>query len=70
MGTHFWLPMLHFMRETLVEQGTIEKGDLAIFKVTDSPQEAVDYVRDVAMAKFGLTKRERPRRHWFFGERA
>lgn len=70
MGTQFWLPMLHFMRETLVEQGTIDKDNLGIFKVTDSAQEAVDYVRDVAMAKFGLTQRKRPKRRWFFGERA
>jgi hypothetical protein len=68
MGAKFWLPMLHFMSETLVEAGTLDKGELAIFKVTDSPQEAVDYIRETAMAKFGLT-RKAPRRRWFLGER-
>jgi len=69
MGTRFWLPMLHFMGETLIEAGTIDPGDLSIFKVTDSADEAVEYIREVAMAKFGLTERKRPKRRWILGER-
>jgi hypothetical protein len=68
MGAQFWLPMLHFMHDTLVDEGTVDKQELSIFKVTDSPEEAVEYIREVAMGKFGLRHRA-PRRRWFLGER-
>jgi uncharacterized protein (TIGR00730 family) len=69
LGSEFWLPLLHYMAETLIDAGTIDKGDLSIFKITDSPEEAVEYIREVAMAKFGLREGARPRKRWFFGER-
>jgi hypothetical protein len=56
------------MHDTLVDEGTVDKQELSIFKVTDSPEEAVEYIREVAMGKFGLRHRA-PRRRWFLGER-
>ncbi len=70
LGSEFWLPLIKFLGETLVEAGTIDEADLREFKITDSPREAVDFVRDMAMAKFGLHEgRRRPKRRWFFFER-
>ncbi len=67
VGTQFWHPMIRFMSETLVAAGTIDAFDLKHFLITDSPVEAAEYVRSVAMRKFGL-KYQRPvgRRWWFF----
>jgi uncharacterized protein (TIGR00730 family) len=69
LGSDFWGPLLEYMAGTLVPAGTIDKRDLGLFRVTDSPKEAVDYVTEIGMAKFGITERRRPRRRWFLGER-
>jgi uncharacterized protein (TIGR00730 family) len=69
MGSQYWQPLLDYLRETLVPQGTIDAADLNRLYLTDSPQEAVEYVRDAAMKRFGLAYgRKRPTRRWWFGE--
>lgn len=45
MGKDFWQPMLDFMRDTLLKQGTIFAGDIDRLLVTDSPEEALVYIR-------------------------
>jgi hypothetical protein len=55
VGTEFWQPMLLFMRQTLVEAKTIDPSDLDTFFVTDSPQAAAEYIRQVAMSRFGFS---------------
>jgi uncharacterized protein (TIGR00730 family) len=68
MGTEFWKPFVDFMRGTLLKEGTIEAADLDHFLVTDSPDEAVDHVRDTAMKSFGLAYGPKMKRRWFLGE--
>ena len=56
------------MRGTLLAESTIDPADLETFLITDSPDEAVAHVRDVAMTQFGLkygAKKAR-RRWWLF----
>lgn len=44
--SRFWLPMVKYFRETMLEQyRTISPGDLDLFKVTDDVDEAVDHLR-------------------------
>ena len=45
MGEEFWRPMLGFIRQTLLERGTISPEDLDLLTVTDSPQEAMAAIR-------------------------
>ncbi|MEZ4699210.1 MAG: TIGR00730 family Rossman fold protein [Rhodothermales bacterium] len=68
VGKSFWEPMLAFMYERLAAEGTIDGEDMNYFYVTDSPEEAVRYVRDVAMERFGLTYGARIKRRWILGE--
>ncbi|OGV38661.1 MAG: Rossman fold protein, TIGR00730 family [Lentisphaerae bacterium GWF2_45_14] len=42
----FWTPLIDWMRETFVMQGKIDKTDLDFFKLVDSAQEALDYIKD------------------------
>ena len=56
------------MRNTLLRHGTIDAADIAMLRVTDSAEEAVAYVRDVAMTKFGLSYVPKVRRRWFLFE--
>ncbi|GBD23957.1 Cytokinin riboside 5'-monophosphate phosphoribohydrolase [bacterium HR29] len=67
-GREFWRPLIDFMRDTLLREGTIDPADLASLAITDSPQEAVDLVRDTAIRRFGLSYGPRARPRWFFGE--
>jgi predicted Rossmann-fold nucleotide-binding protein len=50
----YWQPLLEFMRERPLAMGTIDRADLERFYVTDSPAEAAERIRDVALKNFGL----------------
>ncbi|MCW8132725.1 MAG: TIGR00730 family Rossman fold protein [Planctomycetota bacterium] len=68
MGKEYWEPLFAFMRGTLVKEGTIDARDLDYFLLTDSPTEALTYIRDTAMKKFGLSYGAKAKRHWWLGE--
>ena len=69
MGKEFWRPLLEFLAERLVREKTIDQADLDRLILTDSAQEAVKQITDIAMGQFGLCYGSRLKRRWFFGER-
>jgi uncharacterized protein (TIGR00730 family) len=69
LGVEFWSPLMSMIRERLLTAGTIDPGDVERLTLTDSPDEAVARIREVAMRDFGLTYGPRPRPRWFLGER-
>ena len=69
MGKEFWRPLLEFLAERLVREKTIDQADLDRLIVTDSPQEAVQVITEIAMGQFGLTYPARLKRRWFFAEK-
>lgn len=46
IGKDFWTPLINYMLETLITQGTIDDIDLNKFFITDSPQEVVAYINE------------------------
>jgi uncharacterized protein (TIGR00730 family) len=66
VGKEFWAPLFDFMQERLITRKTIDPIDLARIHITDSAQEAVDFVAERAMRQFGLTYGPIPK--WFLGE--
>jgi uncharacterized protein (TIGR00730 family) len=70
MGKEFWEPLLAFMSERLVKARTIDAVDVERIIVTDSAEEAVQAITEVAKRKFHLTYGSRMKRRWIFGERA
>lgn len=68
MGKSFWEPMLEFLRESLLANKTIERADIDRWLLTDSPEEAVEAIRDRAMKQFGLTYGPRAKPRWWLGE--
>lgn len=68
MGKDFWTPCMEFLRNTLLQSGTIDERDLALIHLTDSPEEAVEIIRDRALHEFGLSYGPKAKRRWLFGE--
>ncbi|HEX4994619.1 MAG TPA: TIGR00730 family Rossman fold protein [Methylomirabilota bacterium] len=68
MGREYWRPLIDFLRNRLLVEGTIDPGDEQRLQVTDSPEEAVDLVAGVAMRRFGLSYGPQARRRWYLGE--
>ena len=65
-GSAFWKPMLDFLRDTMVKEGTIGMTDIDRFYVSDSPEEIARYVSEIASKEFGLQKGIRKPRWWMF----
>lgn len=68
MGAEFWWPLLEGIRASFLREATIDPEDMKLLHVTDSPQEAVTFVREIALRRFHLTYGPRARRRWFFRE--
>ena len=45
-GSSYWQGMVDWLSQSPLSTGTIDQNDLALFKVTDSPQEAVNIIID------------------------
>ena len=69
MGKEYWRPLLDFLADRMVREGTIDRADLDRLIVTDSAETAVGSITDIAKRAFGLTYGSRMRRRWIFGER-
>jgi len=68
LGVEFWQPLVDVLRHTLLQQKTIDRRDLDQVRLTDSPEEAVELIREAALNRFGLTYGARARRRWFLRE--
>ena len=69
VGSEYWQPLIDVIRGTLLAEGTIDPADLDILRITDSPEEAVAHVREVAIAQFGLKYGAgKARRRWWLFE--
>jgi hypothetical protein len=69
LGKSYWEPLVDFMRGTLVSSATVDPADVDRWTLTDSPEEAVEMIRDRAMKQFGLTYGPAARKRWYLGER-
>jgi uncharacterized protein (TIGR00730 family) len=46
MGKSYWSPLLDFMKNTLLENEAITQEDFQRILVTDSPEQAISYIKD------------------------
>jgi uncharacterized protein (TIGR00730 family) len=46
IGKEYWDGLLTWMSEKMLSEGNIKKEDLSMFYVTDSPRDAVKYIKD------------------------
>jgi uncharacterized protein (TIGR00730 family) len=68
VGKSYWEPLVGFIRDTLLKAGTVDAVDVSRALLTDSPEEAVELIRERAIKPFGLKYGPPPRRRWFLGE--
>ena len=68
MGTAFWSPILASIRGQFLGERTVDAADLDLLYLTDSAEEAVAHIREVAMDRFHLTYGPRAKRRWFLRE--
>ncbi len=47
MGSEFWSCMTEFFEKSLLVERTIDPDDVRLFRITDSPQEAVALIKDI-----------------------
>ncbi len=69
LGVEYWRPLVEYLRHQLLPARTIDAADVDRFWLTDSPEEAAQYVREVALHKFGLRRVSPMRRRWWLLER-
>ena len=70
MGTEFWRPLMDVMRAQLLAARTVDPVDVSRLVITDSPDEAVASITEIAMRRFGLTYGPRAKPRWYLGERS
>ena len=70
VGTEYWQPMIDFLRDTMVREGTIAEHDVNRLFLTDSPKEAVEFVTKAAVGRFGLKYKKRSPSRWYLGEKS
>jgi uncharacterized protein (TIGR00730 family) len=69
MGREYWRPLLEFLRDRLLREETIDVQDTERIVVTDSPEEAVESITEIALGRFGLSyKAPRFKRRWLLWE--
>ena len=69
MGTDYWAPLLTFMRDSQLREGTIDQADMDRLIVTDDPTVAASIIREAALKKFGLRYEDEARPRKLLGER-
>jgi len=54
LGVDYWMPLLEFFRKSLLPSSAIDPADLDRILVTDSPSDAIAFIRHTAVNRFGL----------------
>ncbi|MEX2217721.1 MAG: TIGR00730 family Rossman fold protein [Phycisphaerales bacterium] len=68
MGVDYWGPLLAFIRDRLIAEGTISAEDLRLLVVTDSPDEAARHIAACTVAA-AEKEAEKPKPRTVLGEK-
>lgn len=70
LGVDYWRPLVDFMHQRLLAEGTVTQGDLDLILVTDSVDEVMEFVTERALNRFGFRYGRRVRPRGWFAEKA
>lgn len=68
MGLEYWQPLRKLIEERLVTAKTIDQEDMKFLYFTDSPEDAADFIQNIALRDFSLKLRN-PRPNYLLGEK-
>ena len=68
MGRDYWDELFDFIDRRLLREGTISAADRSLYRITDDPIKAADYISETARRRFGLKYGEKVRRRWWLFE--
>ena len=68
MGKDYWDELDDFIQRRMIPDGTIDKADRSLVKVTDDPVEAAAFIAEVTQRRFGLRIGARARKRWWLFE--
>lgn len=60
MGKDYWSGLLSFLRDPVCTTGAMDAADLSQIRITDSPEEAMAWIREAAVGKFGFRRLRHP----------
>lgn len=69
IGKDFWGPLVSFIEQRLLLEGTISREDETLFHITDSVDEAMKIIHDITTTRFGLIKAKPIKPRWWLAER-
>jgi uncharacterized protein (TIGR00730 family) len=65
VGKTYWQGLLRFLKDPLCSLGAIDPSDLEGIRITNSPAEAIAWIRESAVQRYGIRYSE-PRKPWWF----
>ena len=68
MGCEYWDELFDFIDKRLVRDETISPQDRSMYRITDNPVEAADYISETARRRFGLKYGKKVARRWWLFE--
>ena len=68
MGKEYWDELEDFIQKRMIPDGTIDKADRALVKITDDPIEAAAFISEVTQRRFGLRHGLRAKKRWWLLE--
>jgi hypothetical protein len=69
MGTAYWDELDDFIQKRMIPDGTIDRRDREMVKVTDDPVEAANFIAEAARKRFGVEAMPQPKKRWWLLER-
>lgn len=69
LGTSYWAEMKRIVDEKLLSEGTISGKDTSLVMVTDSAEEAAQFIRQTVMDRFGVLPEKFPKPSKLLGEK-
>ena len=68
MGRDYWDGLFKFIDQRLIPEGAIAAMDTSLYRITDNPIEAADYISETARRRFGLKYGKKVARRWWLFE--
>ncbi|MGZ3771303.1 MAG: LOG family protein [Bdellovibrio sp.] len=69
VGKEYWQGLLAFLKGPVFKAGNISAADIESIKLTDDPKEALDWITNIVVKKYGIKYKTKKKPWRFFGER-